>query len=132
MSGALAPVINAAASKYGVPASLVKAVATQESSLGQASRNVMQVNGMDNASPEASIDAGTKMLAQYWKQTGGNIGWTLAMYNMGPGIYSWAKARGITDPKQAMQAFSTYQRNKLGWSGYGDPNYIDHVERYLK
>lgn len=114
-----------------MPPSLVKAVASQESSLGAASRNVMQVNGMDGASPEASIMKGAQMLASYWHQTGGNLGWTLAMYNMGPGILQWARANGITDPKQAMAAFSVDMKRKFGYGVYGDPNYIDHVSRYL-
>lgn len=128
--GAYSTQINSSANKYGIDPSLVVAVAKQESDLGSASQNVMQVNGMDNSDPSSSIDTGTKMLSSYMKQTGNNIPWSLAMYNMGPGILSWAQSQGISDPKQAMAAFSEFQQQQNGYSGYGDPNYIDHVMRY--
>lgn len=89
----------------------------------------MQVNGMSNAAPEQSIDVGTKMLSGYLKQTG-NLEWSLAMYNMGAGIYKWAQNQGIQDPRQAMREFSAYQKKKNGYRIYGDPNYIDNVLRY--
>lgn len=84
---------------------------------------------MDNASPEQSIDVGSKMLSGYLKQTN-SLEWSLAMYNMGAGIYNWAKGRGISDPRQAMREFSAYQKQKNGYKVYGDPNYIDNVLRY--
>lgn len=90
----------------------------------------MQVNGMDNASPESSIDTGSSMLAQYYKQTG-SVDWALAMYNMGPGILDWAKQNGYSDPRAAMPAFSQYMMQQNGYSVYGDPQYIQHVSRYL-
>lgn len=89
----------------------------------------MQVNGMDNAAPEQSIDVGSKMLSSYLKQTN-NLEWSLAMYNMGPGILKWAQGRGINDPREAMRQFSAYQKQKNGYKIYGDPQYIDHVLRY--
>lgn len=89
----------------------------------------MQVNGMNNASPEQSIEVGTRMLSSYLKQTG-SIEWSLAMYNMGSGILNWAKGRGIKDPRQAMREFSAYQKKTKGYKVYGDPNYIDNVLRY--
>lgn len=130
MSGAYASEINSAANKYGISPALIKAVATQESSLGQTSRNIMQVSGMDGASPSAIIDKGASMLASYLKQTG-SVEWALAMYNMGPGIYSWAKSNGISNPRDAMVKFSAYMRSHGYPGGYGDPYYIDHVLRYL-
>lgn len=121
--------IQSSASKYGVDPNLITAVAMQESSLGKAGKNVMQVNGMNNSAPEQSIDVGSRMLSGYLKQTG-NLEWSLAMYNMGPGIYTWAKNNGISDPRQAMAQFSEYQKQKNGYKIYGDPNYIDNVLRY--
>lgn len=131
MSGAYSSHINAAAKRYGIAPKLVQAVAMQESTLGKASRNVMQVNGMENAAPEDTIYAGARMLASYLKQTG-SLEWTLAMYNMGAGIYDWAKKNGINDPREAMEKFSAYMKKKHGYKRYGDPDYIDHVLRYLK
>lgn len=91
----------------------------------------MQVNGMDGSSPEQSIDVGASMLANYLKQTG-SVDWALAMYNMGAGIYDWAKRNGYSDPRSAMPAFSDYQKQQNGYSGYGDPNYINNVLRYYQ
>lgn len=124
--------VNQYAKQYGVNPSIVKAVMTQESSLGNgiSNHNVMQVNGMDGATLEASIKSGISMLSSYLKGTG-DLMWSLAMYNMGPGIYSWAKQQGINDPKQAMVAFRKHQMEKPEFKkGYGDANYIDHVLRY--
>lgn len=128
--GAYSTQITNSANKYGVDPNFVAAVAKQESDLGNASQNVMQVNGMDNSSPSDSIDSGAMMLSNYMNQTNGNKEWSLAMYNMGPGILSWAQQNNISDPKEAMQQFSTYMQQQHGYSGYGDPNYIDHVMRY--
>lgn len=91
----------------------------------------MQVNNMNTSSPEQSIDVGSRMLAQYFRQTHGNVPWTLAMYNMGPGIYTWARQNGISDPKVAMKQFSEYMKQQNDYKDYGDVNYIDHVLRYL-
>jgi hypothetical protein len=131
VSGDYSSQINSAAAKYGVDAKLVKAVATQESSLGKASSNVMQVNGMNDSGADASINQGTSMLASYVKKYG-SVEWALAAYNMGPGIINWAKNNGYSDPRKAMAAFSTYQKQKNGYKVYGDPEYIDHVLRYYK
>lgn len=96
-------------------------VLAQESGGGSAApNNPMQVNNVNDAA--TSINQGVSMLSQYYKETGGNVGWTLAMYNMGQGIYSWAKSKGITDPATAMQEFAQAQGGN-----YGDPNYINHV-----
>lgn len=129
MSGAYSSVINEAANSYGIPPALVKAVATQESSLGRSSANIMQVNS--GATGVRSIQEGAQMLATYWNRTGHNLGWTLAMYNMGPGIYEWAKSHGINDPATAMRDFSSYMKSTHHLSGYGDVNYIDHVSNWL-
>lgn len=34
--------------------------------------------------------------------------------------------------KKVAQSFSNMMAVKMGWSRYGDPNYVDHVMRYLK
>lgn len=116
--------------ELGIDSGLIDAVAQQESGYGSASQNVMQVNGMSNSTPEESLKKGASMLANYMDQTGGNIEMSLAMYNMGPGIKSWMAKQGISDVRQGMQAFSDYQKQKLGVKTYGDPSYIDHVMRY--
>lgn len=111
---------------------MIKAVATQESSLGQSSSNVMQVSTMDdNVNPIDSINQGSQMLANLWNQTGGNVLLTLAAYNMGPGILSYINGHPEMSVQDAMQNFSDMQKERNGYNVYGDPQYIDHVTRYL-
>lgn len=122
--------VQQAAQSAGVSPAWANAVLMQESSGGSgAPNNPMQVNGATNSAQ--SIQQGTQMLAKYSQETGGNLGWTLAMYNMGPGILDWAKANGISDPTTAMQKFSHYMTQHGYPGGYGDPNYIQHVESHM-
>lgn len=102
----------------------------QESGYGKAHNNVMQVNGMNDSSPQQSLEVGAKMLGNYVNKYGTE--WALAAYNMGPGVISYAEKNNISDPRQAMSSFSTYMKNKNGYKVYGDPSYIDHVLRYYK
>ena len=129
VSGNYSKEINTYAKSYGVDANLVRAVAMQESSLGQASNNVMQVNGMSNSSPAASIKAGSKMLGNLLKKTGGNIKEALAAYNMGEGILSFFKSNGGYSVAN-MNAFSEMQKKNHGYRIYGDPYYVEHVLKY--
>jgi soluble lytic murein transglycosylase-like protein len=129
VSGNYSKEINQYAKSYGVEPNLVRAVAMQESSLGKASNNVMQVNGMSNSSPAASIQAGSKMLGNLLKKTGGNIKEALAAYNMGEGILSFFKANGGYSVAN-MNAFSEMQKKNHGYRIYGDPYYVEHVLRY--
>lgn len=132
MSGAFSDAINSAAQQYGVPAALIKAVATQESSLGQSSQNVMQVSTLDDSvNPVDSINKGSQMLANLWNQTGGDIQKTLAAYNMGPGILSYINDHPEASISDSMQSFSDMQKERNGYNVYGDPQYIAHVTRYL-
>ncbi len=121
--------INKYAAQYGIDPALVKAVAMQESTLGKASNNVMQVNGMSNSTPEASIKKGTQMLADLLKKTNGDINKALSAYNMGPGVLNYFNKNGGYS-KENMQGFSNYQKNKNGYRIYGDPDYVNHVLRY--
>lgn len=129
VTGAYSTEINQYAKQYGVDSRLVKAVASQESSLGQTSQNVMQVNGMDSSSPAASIRAGVNMLSQLLRQTGGDVKSALAAYNMGSGILTYFKAHGGYSVVN-MQKFSDMQKAKHGYSVYGDPYYVQHVLKY--
>lgn len=52
-------------------------------------------------------------------------------YNFGSGFISWAEARGGYSIANA-QAFSEMEAANLGWSSYGDPDYVPHVLRYYK
>lgn len=132
IDGKFSTEITTSAEKYNVSASLVKAMATQESSLGgNGITNVMQVNGMNDSSAAESIDRGTSMISRYVKEYG-NVEYALAAYNMGPGVIKYMKKNGITDVRQGMSSFSTYMKQKNGYKVYGDPNYVDNVMRYYK
>jgi hypothetical protein len=129
VTGSYSNEINTEAKANDIDAGLVKAVAQQESSLGQGSNNVMQVNGMNGATPAQSIATGTRMLASYVKKYG-NVEMALAAYNMGPGVIDYMQQQGIVNVREGMQRFSEYQKQKYGYKVYGDPQYIDHVLRY--
>jgi soluble lytic murein transglycosylase-like protein len=103
----------------------------QESGLGKASSNVMQVNGYNGKSANESINAGTKLLSSLLKKTGGDIKLALAAYNMGAGILDFFKKNGGYSVAN-MQKFSNMQKQKHGYKIYGDPYYVEHVLRYYK
>ena len=50
-------------------------------------------------------------------------------YNFGNGYISWAKQRGGYSFANAIE-FSNMMSKKLGWSSYGDINYVNNVLRY--
>ena len=51
-------------------------------------------------------------------------------YNFGNGYISWAKTNyGGYSYANAVE-FSTMQASRLGWSSYGDTQYVAHVLRY--
>ena len=52
-------------------------------------------------------------------------------YNFGSGFITWAQQRGGYSTANA-QAFSQMEAADLGWSSYGDPDYVPHVLRYYK
>ena len=100
--------ITSAALSAGVPPSVALAVAQQESgfnpnavsqpnSNGTQDYGVFQINSSNLASlgltsnpldPEANINAGVNLLAQYLTQYGGNVQTALWAYNAGPGDVS--------------------------------------------
>lgn len=136
-TSAVAKRIAEVARKDGIPPNIALAVAMQESSLGRASSNVMQVQGMDKAPWYKSVDVGVKMLAQYWRETHHNLAETLAAYNMGASILQYFKEHGGYSIAN-MIAFSNAHRPHIPFTSipipgtvYGDPYYVQHVERYL-
>lgn len=58
-----------------------------------------------------------------------NIKLALQGYNFGPAWVPWAQARGGYSKANA-QEFSRIWADKMGWSRYGDVNYVNHVLRY--
>jgi hypothetical protein len=92
-------IIQSASQKYGVPASLIRAVIEQESGMNPYAESSAGALGLmqlmpetarslgikDPLNPAENIDGGTKYLAQLLQQFGGNTALALAAYNAGPG-----------------------------------------------
>jgi hypothetical protein len=80
--------------------------------------------------PEMSIKQGVFYFSQVLKQAKGDIKITLQSYNFGGGFISYAYERGGYSKEVAL-SFSKMMAAKMGWTSYGDPNYVDNVLRYL-
>ena len=142
------PLIRIYAQKHGIPdyVELIKAVMMQES--GGQGNDPMQAsecgfntkypntpNGITD--PEYSIDVGIQNLAACLEQAKvespidmENIKLALQGYNFGNGYISWAvKNYGGYSYANAVE-FSEMMAKKLGWSNYGDKEYVPHVLRY--
>lgn len=87
--------------------------------------------------PEYSIAVGIQNLAACLSQAGADgpedidrVSLALQGYNFGSGYISWALANyGGYSELNALE-FSTMMAQRLGWSSYGDPYYVQHVMRY--
>lgn len=123
-SGPHASLVNKYAIANGVNPILSGAVMMQES--GGKGNNVMQVNGMNGASVEATIKKGNEILGKLLDKTNGNIEKALAAYNMGEGILKFFDENGGYS-RENMKKFSDMQKKKYGYKIYGDPDYIQHV-----
>ena len=142
------PLIRIYAEEHGIPdyVELIKAVMMQES--GGQGNDPMQAsecgfntkypntpNGITD--PEYSIDVGIQNLAACLEQAKvespidmENIKLALQGYNFGNGYISWAvKNYGGYSYANAVE-FSEMMAKKLGWSNYGDKEYVPHVLRY--
>lgn len=145
---AYTPMIQKYAKQHGIPeyAELIKAVMMQES--GGRGNDPMQAsecgynkkypnspNGITD--PEYSVNVGIQNLAACLNAAGvrnpidmDNIKLALQGYNYGNGYISWARSNyGGYTYANAVE-FSTTQAAKLGWSNYGDTQYVSHVLRY--
>lgn len=145
---ALMPLIQTACDNNGISeyAPLVAAVMMQESG-GHADNvggDVMQcaeAMGYPVGSPvpvEESINYGTRLLANYLAQANCSgvsdipaISLAIQSYNFGGGFLSWAQARGGYTKENA-EEFARQQAALMGWSSYGDTDYVDHVLRYYQ
>jgi len=94
----LAPIFEAASNQYGVPASLLAAVAKQESGFdvgavsSAGAEGLMQLMpstaaglGVDPFDPAQAVDGAAQLLSGYLDQYGGSVPLALAAYNAGPG-----------------------------------------------
>lgn len=144
------PVVEEYAVQYGMEeyVELILAVMMQES--GGTLPDVMQAaegayntrypkvpNGITD--PDYSIQCGIQELKHALELAGctgptdmEHIKLALQGYNFGPGYITWAKENygGYTEENAA--AFSDMMADKMGWSGYGDKQYVPHVLRYYE
>ncbi|WP_191567525.1 bifunctional lytic transglycosylase/C40 family peptidase [Metabacillus idriensis] len=129
------PFIQKYAEEYGVGeyVGLIKALIQQES--GGRHLDVMQSSesiGLPPGAitdPEYSIKIGVKYFAEVMKQAKGDLHLALQSYNFGNGFIGYALERGGYS-KEAVNQFSQMMAAKMGWSRYGDVNYVEHVLRY--
>ena len=142
------PLIQKYAKQHGIPeyVELIKAVMMQES--GGWGNDPMQAsecgyntqypntpNGITDS--EYSVNVGVQNLAVCLSAAEvqnpvdmDNIKLALQGYNYGNGYISWAKSNyGGYTYANAVE-FSTKQAERLGWSSYGDTQYVSHVLQY--
>lgn len=142
------PMIRKYAQQYGIPeyVELIKAVMMQES--GGRGLDPMQAaeggfntryphvpNGITD--PEYSVECGVQELKAALEAAGvenpvdmERIKLALQGYNYGSGYISWAlRNYGGYSVANAAE-FSDMQAARLGWSSYGDKQYVAHVLRY--
>lgn len=87
--------------------------------------------------PEYSIEVGVQYYAACVQEAGCENPYDMDKlklswqgYNYGNGYISWALRKfGGYSAENALQ-FSQEQAASHGWSGYGDPEYVPHVQRY--
>lgn len=142
------PLIRQYANEYGIPeyVELIKAVMMQESGGrgldpmqssegGFNTRYPRQPNGITD--PEYSISCGVQELKSCLTSAGvenpvdmEHIKLALQGYNYGNGYISWAQSNygGYTAANAA--EFSDMMAQRMGWSSYGDKQYVPHVLRY--
>lgn len=142
------PLIRQYANQYGIGeyVELIKAVMMQESGGrgldpmqssegGFNTRYPREPNGITD--PEYSIQCGVQELKSCLVSAEvenpidmQNIKLALQGYNFGNGYISWARSNygGYTAANAA--EFSDMMAQRMGWSGYGDKQYVPHVLRY--
>lgn len=136
------------AEQYGIPefASVIKCVMMAES--GGRGTDVMQCsecpyNERFSNKPNSitdvdySIEIGIKYLAECLKQAEcssptdmARLSLALQGYNYGNGYIGWAQKNYGGYSQANAQEFSTMMKAKLGWSTYGNPNYVSAVLKY--
>lgn len=142
------PLIRQYAIQYGIPeyVELIKAVMMQESG-GEGGDPMQAAEGPYNTQyprtpngitdPDYSIACGVQELKSCLERAGvespidiEHISLALQGYNFGNGYISWAIRNYGGYSATNAQEFSGVQARRLGWSSYGDPEYVQHVLRY--
>lgn len=142
------PLIRKYADQYGIGeyTELLKAVMMQESagrgadpmqsSEGAANKKYpRQPNGIKD--PEYSIDCGVQELKAALTSAEvlhpldmDRVKLALQGYNYGNGYISWAKMKYGGYTAANADEFSDMMAQRMGWSRYGDKEYVSHVLRY--
>lgn len=141
-------IIQRYASEYGIPeyVASIQAIMMQES--GGRGTDPMQASECPYNTrypnspgaiqdPEYSIQVGVQYYADCVEQSGcespsdlGRLQLSWQGYNYGNGYIGWALTNyGGYSLENALE-FSQQQAAAHGWSGYGDPEYVPHVQRY--
>lgn len=133
---AFEPTVATYAKQYGVESYVPILLAYMMQESGGMSPDVMQSSeslGLPPNSitdPVLSIQVGVRYFSGLIQQSHGDVNLALQSYNFGGGFISYALARGGYS-KQVAVEFSQMMAAQLGWSSYGDPDYVDHVMRYV-
>lgn len=145
---AYTPLIQLYAKQHGIPqyVELVKAVMMQESGgrgsdpmqASECSYNTRYPNTPGAITdPEYSVNVGIQNLAASLAQAGvespidiERISLALQGYNYGNGYIRWALENYGGYSAQNAAEFSDMMAARLGWSSYGDRQYVSHVLRY--
>lgn len=112
---------------------LILAIMMQES--GGRVPDVMQSSEslglpVNTLQPEESIAQGVKYYASLLKGTK-DEDTAIQSYNYGGGFIAWLADKGGKYSKDLAVQFSTIMAAKMGWSNYGDKEYVPHVRRYI-
>lgn len=84
--------------------------------------------------PNRSIEVGIKHFAKGIEQMnsyGVDIQTLIQAYNFGNGFISFVASNGGKWSQELSNQFSSQQANKLGWSSYGNPNYVTKAMQFL-
>ena len=145
---AYTPLIQLYAKQHGIPqyVELIKAVMMQESGgrgsdpmqASECSFNTRYPNTPGAITdPEYSVNVGIQNLAASLAQAGvespidiERISLALQGYNYGNGYIRWALENYGGYSAQNAAEFSDMMAARLGWSSYGDRQYVPHVLRY--
>jgi len=135
------PQITQELEKYGRAEhiNLLLAITAQESG-GTASLDIMQASESLGYPPNTitdplySIEVGVQYFDEVMTQAESkNVDTDTAIqaYNMGNGYIDFVSENGGEHSEELAQQFSEQMKAQLGWSVYGDPNYVNNVKQYL-
>lgn len=80
--------------------------------------------------PAYSIQVGVKYFASTLAKAQNDVKLALQAYNFGLGFIDYALPRGGYSRQNAVE-YSVMMAERMGWSRYGDINYVDNVMRYV-